>query len=278
MPSSSPPCGGWGTGWTEVLPACGCVGRRASARCCFGSAGLPLAAASLGGASTRCCVAAVGLHVLLRRCGCEWAWSPKGPRPERWVSDRLGLRGAATILHLREIHARCFLRVDRATRRKHRGEEKAPVRAEILPSRGPFHAKGESLPTRRVPKPRWTQDSAFACGSPNDAALVTGSRSERSILRPLTHERRILRHPQPRPESPTEPGPARRSRPFRNAGPLGATATQQQDEAPAQRRSSGSRPSHSDAAAGRDPATTTQPQVEARTDGYSAAKSLSASA
>ncbi len=178
------------------------------------------------------CGARPGCRSMLRRSGFEAGRFPKGPRPEQEVSGRLGLRGAATILHLCVIHARCFLRVDRASRREHRGDEMRLLRAVILLLRGTVHEKGESLPTRRVPKPRWTQDSAFARGSPNDAALVTGSRSERSILRPLTHERRTLRPPEPRSESPTDPGPIRRSRPFRRPTRLAATATQPQVEAP----------------------------------------------
>ena len=101
---------------------------------------------------TRCCVA-----VAARRVGLERASTGAG------VSGQLGLRGAATILRLCGIHARCFLRVDRCSRRKNRGDEKGPVRAVILPLRGPSHAKEESLPTRRASRPLRTQDSAFAC-------------------------------------------------------------------------------------------------------------------
>ncbi len=114
----------------------------------------------------------------------------------------------------------------------------------ILPSRGPCHAKEESLPIRRAPAPRRTQDSAFVRRTPNDAAFRTGSRSERSILRPLTHERRILRHPQPRSESPPEPQPIRRSRPFRSAGPLAPTATQPQGTTQPEQRSSRTTTTH----------------------------------
>jgi hypothetical protein len=266
VPSSSPPCGGWGTGWTEVLPAC-----------CVAVAGSSRAAASLP----------LGRHVLLHRyrwafacCCVAVAASGRGLRKGLDRGGGLGSVGSAgrgQILHLCGIHARFFLRVDRALRRKHRGDEMAPWRAVILLLRGTVRAKGESLSTRRVPKPRWTQDSAFARGSPNDAALVTGSRSERSILRPLTHERRILR---PRSHAPSaRPTPD----PSADRGPFGGRV-----DSPPQRRSSRKKPSPatqqrakpqpSDAASGRDPATATQPQVEARTDGYATAKSLSASA
>ncbi len=200
--------------------------------------------------------------LLLRRCDPESGRSPKGPRPGRWVSGRLGLRG--------------------------RGHDSSSVRDSrtILPSCGPCLAKEEPWRRNDAPEgsdspfswtvtrkgripahlthlgPPRTQDSAFACRSPNDAAFTTGSDHECSILRPLTHERRILRHPEPRSESPPEPGPVRRSRPFRSAGPLAATATQQQAKTQPQRRSSKRRPSHSDAAASEDPATATQQQAK----------------
>ena len=184
------------------------------------------------------------------------------PRPEQGVRARVGLRGSATILHLRVIRKRFFLRVDRALRRKHRGDEKGPVRAGILPSRGTVRVKGESLPTRRVPKPRWTQDSAFACRDPNDAALTTGSRSERSILRPITHERRILRHPRPRSESPTRA----RTRP-----PVEASFGEQVHSQP-QRRSSERRPSRGNAAASEDPAEETQQRAKTQPERLSSSR------
>ena len=176
----------------------------------------------------------------------------------------MGLRGAATILHLCGIHARCFLRVDRSSRRKNRGDDFGPIRAVILHRRGTVREKGESLPHRRAPSPLGTQDSAFACRSPNAPAFATGSRSERSILHPLMHEHRTLRPPEPRSECSLDPGPIRRSRPSRRTTRLGATATQQRAQAQRGRRRSTREPSYSDAAVRASPTVAAPKHARAR--------------
>ena len=115
----------------------------------------------------------------------------------------------------------------RATLREpNRARTRPPVEAlsENDPTRCHSDAGGTEGPTRP------TQDPAFACVNANDAAFATGSDHERSILRPLTHERRILRPSEPCPESPPDPGPDRRSRLLRRAGPPPVAATQQQSE------------------------------------------------
>jgi hypothetical protein len=218
------------------------------------------------------CGTRLGLLLVLRRCGCEWAWSPKGPRPERWVSTRLGLRGAATILHLRGIHARCFLRVDRATRRKNRGEEKGPVRAVILPSRGPSHAKGESLPTRRAVAPAGRRilpsraEARTMLRSRRDPTTNAASFDPSRTNAESCVTRATLREPdRPRTPPPVEALSERRStRSHSDAtarlDPPGAT--QQRPKARLERRSRRSGPSRTDTSARRAPAAPTQPHVE----------------
>ncbi len=210
----------------------------------------------------------------LRRCGCESGWSPKGPRPQRWVSGRLGLRGAATILHLCGIHARCFLLVDRATRRKHRGDDEGPIGAGILPFRGPSHAKGESLPTRRTRGPGG-RTILPSRAIPEGCCVHDGIRPRtrhpstphartQNLASPEVALRVLAR---PRTRLPVEALSERRStRTHSDAaagrGPPGAA--QPQGTTRPQQRSSKERPSRSNAAAGRAPAAPTQQRRRSR--------------
>ena len=141
-------------------------------------------------------------------------WSPRGPRPQQGVWARVGLRGAATILHLCGIHARLFLRVDRASRRKNRGDDQGPRTGRDSPFawNGPRRGRISAHPMHAGLCR--TQDSAFVCRNPNDAALVTGSRSQRNILRPLTHERRIVRPPTRAPRAHPSPDASAGRGPF----------------------------------------------------------------
>ncbi len=95
------------------------------------------------------------------------------------------------------------------------------------------------------PTPQCTHDSSFVRWDLNASALVTGSRSKRSILDPPAHERSIVRPPQHQPAA-RDPRPARvpaaRSRPFRSPTPAQAEAAHQQGKTPAGSAPARSRP------------------------------------
>jgi hypothetical protein len=101
------------------------------------------------------------------------------------------------------------------------------------------------------------KDAPFGCTSPHASAFTTGSRSQRSILGPPVHERRILRPPQHQlaPETPDE-----RSRQPPGRGPCGGHLRRR----PRQRSSTLEPPAaaHQQAQSpyGRAPATSRRPQ------------------
>ena len=206
-----------------------------------------------------------GRSLLLRRCGCESTCSPKGPRPADGFGVGAGPRSAGRVTQgsafVREgakdaalvsgsRRERSIVRVSAREGRTLRPPGRlVPRWAGILPSRGPFHDDGESLPLRGQIR---RHDASFTRHGPHEGRIVRGSRTnEESWPRPADPTA-------PRPTAPVEAlseidPPRSHSDAAARHDPPGAA--QQQGTTHPEQRSSTRRPSHSGAAARTDPAT-----------------------
>ena len=207
---------------------CGCCAPLGGSSSAAASPGWVFACgcAPLGGSSPAAALPRVGLLPLLRCCGCEAGRPPKGPRPAdgTGLGWALGtrLRGTQDSAFVRECSKdAAFATGSRRERSINRvgAREGRIVRppgdscggwSVLLPSRGPFHDDGESLPLRGQSR---RHDSSFARHGPREGSIVKESRAEGESW--------------PRPAHPPEPRPTAPVEALSEADPLGVTATQQ---------------------------------------------------
>ena len=210
--------------WCGLSSTCGCVG----------------AASRSGGSALARLLARVGL----RRCGFDSSCAPKGPRPGGWERRRLGFPGCGShwgrkILRWRVPSA------DLQPQERMCGWRSTADGG----SRGNDASFSWTVPREgrivRHPNPKRTHDSSFARLRSNAYALVTGSRSRRSILGLPRTNAASCGHPErdPRPETPDQ-----RARQPPGRGPFGDHPQRQPRQ-----RTSKRMPPRGSAPAGRDP-------------------------